>query len=68
MTAVTPELPRDLSNKQMVGRNGAGEIAVAFPRARMSREDALVFAAWLVLIAGGEDEFAGILEAIGGAA
>jgi hypothetical protein len=65
MTAGTPE--RDLSNAQFVGRNGLDEVSVAMPRVRMTRDEALVHAAWLVLIAGGELEIGGILAAIGGA-
>jgi hypothetical protein len=33
----------------------------------MSREEALVHAAWLILVAGGELELGGVLAAIGGA-
>ena len=67
MTAAVPEPERDLANVQAVGRNGLGEIVVAMPRARMSRDAALVHAAWLIILAGGELEINGIIAAIGGA-
>jgi hypothetical protein len=57
---------RDLSNAQAVGINGLGVVTVAMPRARMTREEALVHAAWLILIAGGELEIRDILSTIGG--
>jgi hypothetical protein len=65
VTAAVPE--RDLSNAQGVGRNGLGAIAIAMPRVRMTRDEALVHAAWLVVIAGGELEIGEIVAAIGGA-
>lgn len=64
MTAQAPGQERDLSNAQMVGRNGYGEISMILPRIRMTRDEALVHAAWLVLLADDDDEFAGILEAV----
>jgi hypothetical protein len=63
----TPGQERDLSNAQLAGRNGYGEISLALPRIRMTRDEALVHAAWLVIIAGGELEISGIIAAIGGA-
>ncbi len=62
MSAAAPE--RDLSNVQPVGRNGRGEVSIAFPRARMTRQEALAHAAWLVLLADDDGEFAGILDAV----
>lgn len=67
VTAGTPEPERDLSNAQCVGRNGYGEISLGLPRIRMTRDEALVHAAWLVILAGGELEIVGIIAAIGGA-
>lgn len=67
MNPQKPEPERDLSNAQFVGRNGYGTISVAMPRVRMTRDQALVHAAWLVVIAGGELEIDGIVAAIGGA-
>lgn len=65
LAAQEPE--RDLSNALCVGRRGDGLVTVALPQAVMSRERALVHAAWLVLVADGELEIGGILAAIGGA-
>lgn len=66
MSAEVPERDLDLSNAQMVGRNGYGEISIAFPRALMTVDEALVHAAWLVLACGGEDEFGKVLAAVRG--
>jgi hypothetical protein len=41
----------DTGNNQFVGRNGLGQISVAMPRALMTREEAMVHAAWLVELA-----------------
>lgn len=55
----------DPANIQLAGRNGHGEITVAMPRSRMTREQALVHAAWLVTLADmDEDEFAVYLDAV----
>lgn len=62
-----PDTERDLSNAQLVGRNGYGEISIALPRIRMTRDEALLHAAWLAVIAGGELEISEIIAAIGGA-
>jgi hypothetical protein len=56
----------DPANAQFVGRNGSGEIIVLMPRVSMTREEALVHAAWLVAIAEGEDEFSDYLSAVRG--
>jgi hypothetical protein len=66
-SAATPCPERDLSNAQFVGANGLGGVTVLMPRAKMTRDEALVHAAWLVLVAGGELEIGGIIAAIGGA-
>jgi len=54
----------DAANLQYVGRNGRGEISVAMPRARMTRQQALAHAAWLVAVADDDDEFAAYLAAV----
>lgn len=67
MTAATPAPERDLSNAQFAGANGLGQVTVLMPRTLMTRDEALVHAAWLILLAGGEHEISGIIAAIGGA-
>jgi hypothetical protein len=67
VTATPGQAERDLSNAQFVGANGLGQVTVLMPKAVMTRDEALVHAAWLVLLAGGELEISGILAAIGGA-
>ena len=67
LNAATPGPERDLSNAQFVGANGLGQVTILMPKAVMTRDEALVHAAWLVLLAGGELEIGGILAAIGGA-
>lgn len=54
----------DPGNWQAVGRNGHGEITVAAPDAVLTRDQALIHAAWIVEIAGGAAEFADYLDAI----
>jgi hypothetical protein len=54
----------DPANVQLVGRNGYGEIEIAFPRARMTKQQALTHAAWLVSVADDDDEFAAYLAAV----
>ena len=55
----------DLSNIQLVGRNGHDTIVVASPQAVMSVEEALVHAAWILLIADpGGDRFLKILASV----
>lgn len=54
----------DVTNSQLVGGNGAGEIVVAMPRARMTRDEALRHAAWLVAVADVDDEFPAVLAAV----
>lgn len=58
-----------LTNWQAVARNGQGKIVVQAPRVRMSGEEALVHAAWLVALASldvneADAKFARILKAI----
>lgn len=56
----------DTNNKFMVGATSGGDIVIlAPPRHQMPKEDALVFAAWIVSLAGAsEGEFADVLEAV----
>ena len=55
----------DTANVQFVGRQG-DDVIIAMPRARMTRQQALVHAAWLVLVADCDgSEFSGYLEAVG---
>jgi len=54
----------DLSNVQFAGRNGLGEVSVALPRVRMTLREALVHAAWLVLLADDDGEFSLVLDAV----
>lgn len=54
----------DASNLQFVGRDGFGEIVIVMPRARMTRQQALAHAAWLVAVADDDDEFAEYLAAV----
>lgn len=65
--AAKPRPERDLSNAQFAGVNGYGQVVILMPRVRMTRDQALVHAAWLVLLAQGEDEISGIITAIGSA-
>jgi len=54
-------------NVQMVGVHAAsGELVIGMPRLRMSREEAINLAAFLVSLAAGEDDFIETLEAIEG--
>jgi hypothetical protein len=54
----------NLSNLQMVGTRD-GQIVVLMPRTRMSKQEALVHAAWLVALATGDiGEFHQIVKAI----
>lgn len=54
----------DTGNVQLVGRQG-DHVVVAMPRSRMTREQALTHAAWLVLVADSDgSEFADYLEAV----
>lgn len=54
----------DACNHQAVGRRGDGIVTVAAPVNGMTRERALIHAAWLVEIADGETEFADYLNAV----
>lgn len=58
----------DLSNKYMVGSAGSGEIVIMVPPTGfLSREEALVFAAWIVVLAErGEPGFDTIREMVEG--
>jgi hypothetical protein len=52
-------------NVQLVGVQG-GSIVIGMPRVRMSREEAINLAAFLVSLAAGEDDFIETLSAIEG--
>lgn len=54
----------DPANAQFVGRNGAGQVSVMMPRTVMTRQEALVHAAWLVSVADDDDEFGAYLAAV----
>lgn len=53
----------DCTNYQAVGMN-SDEIVILMPRARMTKEEALIHAAWLVVLADDENEFPEILEQV----
>ena len=53
-----------LPNSQFVGRNGLGQVSILMPRILMGRREALAHAAWLVLMADDNDEFAAYLAAV----
>jgi hypothetical protein len=58
----------DISNNQLAGVQG-DEIVILRPLGRMSRGEAIRFAAWLVALADGEDlepDFATVLAAVRG--
>lgn len=50
-------------NIQMVSVTG-NDIAVLAPRHRMTKEEALIHAAWLVALADEHDQFSSILEQV----
>ncbi len=55
----------DVSNSQIVGAAGDGTVTVTWPRARMTRQEALVHAAWLVMVADPlGDEFADVMAQV----
>jgi hypothetical protein len=55
----------DVTNDQFVGANGMGDVTVAFPKARMTRAEALRHAAWLVAVAEEADgDFEQVLKAV----
>jgi hypothetical protein len=55
----------DTFNKHMVGVQGDNILIMMPPRGPMSREEALVFAAWIVTLAAHDDaEFQAALEAV----
>lgn len=57
--------PVDTTNTQLVGANGHGEITMLMLRARMTAEEALVHAAWLVAVADRDGtRFPAILKAV----
>lgn len=53
----------DVTNCQFVGAT-TDRIIIALPRCEMTRTEALVHAAWLVVVADKDDEFPSILEAV----
>lgn len=53
----------DLMNTQMVGAGG-DDIVVMMPKNKMTREEALVHAAWIVAIADRNGDFKTILDAV----
>jgi hypothetical protein len=55
----------DTFNKYVVGVNGDKIVILAPPRGPISKEDALMFAAWIVTLADySGEEFAKALEAV----
>ena len=57
-------MPEDnLMNQWGVGMQ-AGEIVVLMPPRRLSKDDALTFAAWIVALAGAGDDFQKRLDEI----
>lgn len=56
----------DTTNRQLVGRRvGDGSITIRLPKVRMSRTEALVHAAWIVMLADAStDEFTNVLSAV----
>lgn len=58
-------IPVDTTNVQLVGRRQDDEIIVGMPKSRMTPEEALVQAAWLVALADpGRRRFPMVLEAV----
>ena len=55
--------PDDLANRQLVGRRGE-MVVITFPQVQMTREQALIHAAWLVILADEDDDFPSIVAAI----
>lgn len=57
--------PPEPDNAQLVGGNGLGDISVVMPLAQMTREEALLHAAWIVEVAERYDgEFDGYRAAV----
>jgi hypothetical protein len=54
----------DTFNKYGVSLTGGGIAILMPPRDVISKKDALMFAAWLVALAGGETEFKKALDAV----
>lgn len=54
----------DTGNDQLVGRSGDGTVSILLPLRRMTRQQALRHAAWLVAIADDNDEFPAILSVV----
>ena len=52
---------RDVTNHQLVAAN-KGNIVIAKPKQVMTKQEALVHAAWIVALADDKDEFERILE------
>ena len=53
----------DLSNTQQVAREG-DHVVILNPRTRMTQEDALILAAWLVAVVGDDGKFTEILREV----
>lgn len=54
----------DTTNSQAVGLNGSDMIVVLNPKMKMTREEALVQAAWLVAVADDKGQFQRILKMV----
>jgi hypothetical protein len=52
---------RDVTNHQLVAAN-QGKIVIAKPKQVMTKQEALIHAAWIVALADDKDEFERILE------
>jgi len=65
MTEAIPEPLPEVFNVQFVGGNGLGQVLVSAPRHVMTRPEALMHAAFLVVVAGDDQaEFARYLQAV----
>ena len=53
----------DITNKWLIG-SGGGDIVVMLPTRKLSKQDALVFAAYLVSMVGDDDEWQRTLAAV----
>lgn len=56
---------RDVENKYLVGRQH-GVIFIGLPVQTLTRDDALVLAAWLVAVADDEEDFPTVLDMVRG--
>lgn len=54
----------DVTNYQAVGVTGSDMVVVLMPKMKMTREEALVQAAWLVAIADDKGQFQRILKMV----